>query len=422
MSESPETVEDMLPQEAAALAALEEDAEGEAPSAPDRDYPAVSFPRLNLPLPGAEPKGLGESRPAAEKDDLPPHPKVSVVLYNRDDADRLWNFMFALKSQTRLPDEILLVDNGSTDASVEFLRTNHPEVRVMELEEVFPRAQALNLGFLAAEGDLVALVDLSLALPPEWLRRAVEAFQGRAAKAGAVVCPIVGPTGVESAPVYNVLGRVVAWEAPYPGGSPFGLPPGAVLARRKLFPEGPFEESLPEGPDPFAWGWRLRAFGSDAAWAFDARVLRPAESIEPPPSPFRADYREERRRFGAWWVSTERATCLKLAPLFLADAVARPLGRWFHPGGSFWGSLLGLLSAPFALAPLGRASERLRESRRAGDAAVTAALSGRLVEGDGVFAGMCNAFCAAYLAAAGIPTRESLEKKKNEQAVKAPQA
>jgi hypothetical protein len=101
-------------------------------------FPYVRFPRLALPLPGVEPKGLEETRPVLEKPPAPEEPKVTVLLYNHNDSDRLWNLMFALKAQTRVPDEILLVDNHSEDASVSFLRGNYPEVRVMELQEVFP--------------------------------------------------------------------------------------------------------------------------------------------------------------------------------------------------------------------------------------------------------------------------------------------
>jgi hypothetical protein len=384
-----------------------EEPTGDSETSHRTDFPPVRFPRLELPLTGAEPRGLGEDRPVVNLPPLPAEPKLSMVLYNRDDADRLWNFMFALKAQTRPPDEILLVDNHSSDASVSFLRANYPDVRVMELQEVFPKDQAMNLGFLAATGDLVALVDTSLALPPEWLRRAVENFRTRAALSGAALCPVVGPVGAEAAPIYNILGREVGSEAPYPGGEPFALSVGAVLVRRRIFPDGPYEESLTAGPDPFALGWRLRAFGAGAVWAFDARVLRPADSAPPAPSPFRFDFDAERRRACAFRAFAESGTRMKLAPLWVLEALVRPFRRWFHPEGSFWGTVFGLMAVPFALAGLGKAAERMSENRRAKDGDITASLSSRVAIGDGILSELWNAFCAAYLAAVGIPTREN---------------
>jgi len=371
-------------------------------------FPYVRFPRLALPLPGVEPKGLEETRPVLEKPPAPEEPKVTVLLYNHNDSDRLWNLMFALKAQTRVPDEILLVDNHSEDASVSFLRGNYPEVRVMELQEVFPEEQAWNLGFLAATGDLVAMVDLSLALPPEWLRRAVEAFKTRALDAGGVLCPVVGPKGAEGAPIYNVLGRVVGTEAPFPGGKPFAIPSGAWVARRRVFQEGPYEEDLPGGADPLSTGWRLRALGSHATWAFDARVLRPAEALEPPPAPFWVDLKAERRRARVFWAFAERSTLLKLAPLWFLEAAVRPFGRWFHPEGSFWGTLLGLLLVPFTLWGGGKGRGDARPGKTVPDKEVLSGLSSRIATGDGAFASLWNAFCAAYLTAVGLPTLETL--------------
>lgn len=385
------------------------DAQVESESHPRlSEFPPVRFPHLELPLAGAEPRGLEENR-SSEAPPWPDEPKVSVVLYNHDDADRLWNFMFALKSQTRPPDEILLVDNHSSDASVEFVRTNYPDVRVMELQEVFPRDQAWNLGYLAATGDLVAMMDISLAFPPEWLRRAVETFKVRGAQAGVALCPVVASQGVEAAPIYNVLGRVVGMEAPYPGGEPFAIPLGAVLMKRRIFNEGPFEEEFPNGPDPFATGWRLRAMGSSAVWAFEARALRPTESAEKPPSPFRADYEAERRRACAFWVLAESSTKAKLFPLWMLESLVRPFRRWFHPEGSFWGTLFGMLTVLFVFAGLGKARENMNASRTARDGIVTRHLSSRIAVGKGMIAGLWNAFCAAYLAAVGLPTRETVE-------------
>jgi hypothetical protein len=214
---------------------------------------------------------------------------------------------------------------------------------------------------------------------------------------------------VEAAPIYNVLGRVVGTEAPYPGGEPFAIPLGAVLMKRRIFNEGPFEEEFPNGPDPFATGWRLRAMGSSAVWAFEARALRPTESAEKPPSPFRADYEAERRRACAFWVLAESSTKAKLFPLWMLESLVRPFRRWFHPEGSFWGTLFGMLTVLFVFTGLGKARENMNASRTARDGIVTRHLSSRIAVGKGMIADLWNAFCAAYLAAVGLPTRETVE-------------
>jgi len=366
------------------------------------EYPRVRFPRLALPLPGAEPQGLEPAGTAP----APRGPgKITVLVYNRNGADKLWNFLFSLKAQTRPPDEILVVDNKSGDASVSFMRTNHPDVRILELQESFARAQALNLGFLSAGGDQVVWVDSSLALPPEWLKRLGEAFETRSPEAGAVVSPVHGKAGWEGVEVRNILGRVLGREGPVPGGELFLPALGAVMLDRRLFPEGPFESQSPTGDDPFALGWSLQALGRKVFWAFEAKVLRPGD---PPPAPgtFRLDLAAERGRWAAFYTFAEGRTLAKLFPLFLADALVRPFSRWFRPEGSFWGSALGNLTGLWLWGSCRAARKAAALRRRSPDSAGTRLLSGRLALGQGLTASLVNAFAAAYLAAVGLPTRE----------------
>jgi hypothetical protein len=332
--------------------------------------------------------------------------KVSVLVYNRDGADRLWNLLFGLKSQSRAPDEILMVDNRSTDASVAFVRANHPGVRILELQERFPEAQALNLGFLGATGDLVVWVDSALALPPDWLKRLLEGYGARRTTAGAVVSPVHGRKGWEPVEVLNVLGRSLGTEAPVPGGELFQTSRGAVLLDRRLFPEGPFEGDLPAGLEPFALGWRIHAMGRQVFWAFEAKVLRPGEGPSAPGA-FVADFGAERRRWAALWCFAEGRTLAKLLPLLLVDAFLRPFARWFHPEGSFWGTWAGNLSGILLGPACGAARSRMRERRKAPDRFGTRRLSGRMSAGTGVLPSLWNAFALAYLAAVQLPTREN---------------
>ena len=67
---------------------------------------------------------------------------VPVIIVNWNGKQFLPECLDALYIQTLKTLEIVLVDNGSRDGSVEFVRRNYPEIRVISL----PR----NLGFAAA--------------------------------------------------------------------------------------------------------------------------------------------------------------------------------------------------------------------------------------------------------------------------------
>ena len=77
----------------------------------------------------------------------------------------------SLDAQTRPPDAVLFVDNGSTDGSVAWLREHGQDVLEMGRNTGF--AFAVNRGIEGVEADAVALVNTDIELAPDWLERAV---------------------------------------------------------------------------------------------------------------------------------------------------------------------------------------------------------------------------------------------------------
>jgi GT2 family glycosyltransferase len=77
----------------------------------------------------------------------------------------------SLRTQTLLATQILVVDNGSTDGSVAYLRAEHPDLEVLELPHNTGFAFAVNRGIEAARGELVALINTDVMLSPDWLER-----------------------------------------------------------------------------------------------------------------------------------------------------------------------------------------------------------------------------------------------------------
>jgi GT2 family glycosyltransferase len=66
---------------------------------------------------------------------------------------------------------VIVVDNGSNDGSAEFLRSEHPEVSMIELGRNTGFAHAANRGVREADAEYVALVNTDVELSPDWLER-----------------------------------------------------------------------------------------------------------------------------------------------------------------------------------------------------------------------------------------------------------
>ena len=88
----------------------------------------------------------------------------------------------SLKEQTLGDYELLVLDNASTDGSVEWLReqlSSEPRMKLTELDQNLGYAAAHNRHIFAARGEYVLLLNQDVELDAEFLRRAVGAFDGR---------------------------------------------------------------------------------------------------------------------------------------------------------------------------------------------------------------------------------------------------
>lgn len=56
-------------------------------------------------------------------------------------------------------DEVVVVDNGSNDGTVEWVQINHPQVRLLELDKNIGVAPARNKGIWLAKGDYIMVLD-----------------------------------------------------------------------------------------------------------------------------------------------------------------------------------------------------------------------------------------------------------------------
>lgn len=98
----------------------------------------------------------------------------SLVIPVFNEQDYLGACLSAIANQTEIPDEVIVVDNGSTDKSVavakqfRFVKVIHENRRGV----IFAR----NRGFGVAAGQIIGRIDADTVLPPRWTKKIKEAF------------------------------------------------------------------------------------------------------------------------------------------------------------------------------------------------------------------------------------------------------
>lgn len=109
---------------------------------------------------------------------------VAVIIVNYNGERWLTRCLDSLRGTIGVDRRIIVVDNGSTDRSVEIVRENFPEVELLCAGENLGFCEGNNRGIgqaLAGGAELVALLNPDTWVEPDWLRELVAVLESEAA-------------------------------------------------------------------------------------------------------------------------------------------------------------------------------------------------------------------------------------------------
>ena len=101
-------------------------------------------------------------------------PKVDVIVLNHNGRHFLRPCLTSLRHQTYQDFQVTLVDNASTDGSVELARAEFPEVGLLPLPENFGFCGGNNRGIKATSGQYLVLLNNDTEVAPECLQALVD--------------------------------------------------------------------------------------------------------------------------------------------------------------------------------------------------------------------------------------------------------
>ena len=119
---------------------------------------------------------------------------VSIVVLNYNGKEYLERYFESLLKINYPNTELILVDNGSTDGSVEFMREKFPSVIIVTTGKNLGCGGGFNAGMQQAKGDILVNLANDTAVHPEFANELVKIFQSDK-KIGACVCKILHPDG-----------------------------------------------------------------------------------------------------------------------------------------------------------------------------------------------------------------------------------
>ena len=102
---------------------------------------------------------------------------VSVVIVNWNGKKFLSQCLEALRNQVFQDFSVIVVDNGSTDGSLEFLAGNYPEVKTICLPNNVGFSAANNVAISTLRTEYIALLNNDAVPQPLWLSRLVKALE-----------------------------------------------------------------------------------------------------------------------------------------------------------------------------------------------------------------------------------------------------
>ena len=105
-------------------------------------------------------------------------PRLTVIIPNWNGERFLQACLGSLRKQSFEDFETVLVDNGSTDDSVAFVKGNFPEVRIISMVKNRGFSAAANAGIEGSETELVVLLNNDTEASPGWLEALVRAADG----------------------------------------------------------------------------------------------------------------------------------------------------------------------------------------------------------------------------------------------------
>jgi len=139
---------------------------------------------------------------------------VSIIIVNWNGLGWLKMSLPALARQTYKNVETILVDNASTDQSIEWTKKNYPKVRIVKNKKNEGFSEGNNVGYRVARGEYILLLNNDTKVKPDFIQQIVATLTS-SADIGGAQCKLLlmdDPTKLDAAGAFfTQTGFLLHW-------------------------------------------------------------------------------------------------------------------------------------------------------------------------------------------------------------------
>lgn len=212
-------------------------------------------------------------------------PSIVVIILTFDGRDFLEDCLESVLTSTYPAFRVIVIDNASTDDSLEFLTSRYPDIEILRFSSNVGFSTAYNMAIAQVSEQYVVIMNHDTEVVfPGWIDEMMDIMETNT-DCAVVACKIAFR---DSPDVLNSLGGMAYWWTgavdlgfgePASGDTPEELEPfcgsgAAMLVRRDYFMHvGGFDESFFMYVEDLDLGWRLRLQGLRTLLAPRAKIL-----------------------------------------------------------------------------------------------------------------------------------------------------
>jgi GT2 family glycosyltransferase len=103
--------------------------------------------------------------------------KIAIVILNWNGKSLLQKFLPSMIKFSNVDADIYVADNDSTDDSIDFLKNNFPEVKIVQNSSNGGYAKGYNDALKHIDADIYALVNSDIEVTKDWLKPVIQQFE-----------------------------------------------------------------------------------------------------------------------------------------------------------------------------------------------------------------------------------------------------